>query len=125
MAEHGRPARGGDGGTRRRIGGSQSHQPAARSRARDPGALAARQPRDGTRNGRARAWGAAMITQKDIEVVRRLLDEHEQAVAALVQDETEYVARQLGDISRARARRLIYAARQGVATRDLPRRRRR
>lgn len=65
-----------------------------------------------------------MITLQDLVVVRGLLDAYRtKPTIQAVMSEGEYVARQLGDISRGRAQRLIIAARQGIATRDLPRRR--
>jgi hypothetical protein len=66
-----------------------------------------------------------MITARDIEVVNRLLAEYAAGAVNPWMDEIEFVARRLGDISRNRATRLIIAARQGITTQDLQRRRKR
>lgn len=63
------------------------------------------------------------ITQQDIDTVNRLLAEYRQTAVNPWMTEEEYVARQLGDISRNRAQRLLVATRQGKTTKDLMKRR--
>jgi hypothetical protein len=60
------------------------------------------------------------LTQKDLDVTRRLLVlyRHSPAIAA-VMGEVEYVAWRLGGLSTGRAKRLIWAARQNVTTAEV------
>lgn len=62
-----------------------------------------------------------MITQIDIDTTRRLLAQREARAIKYIMDEVEYIAWKMGDISRARAQRLIIAARQGLTTADVKR----
>jgi hypothetical protein len=61
------------------------------------------------------------LTQQDLDVTRRLLEQfHTNRPAAAAQmTDVEYIAFRMGGISRNRAQRLIYAARQNKTTTDV------